>query len=72
MRKSDIEGMVISVLHGLADVIQRKRPMLFIEVDIENDDAFLGWVNKNEYAILKKLTKDTNKIRTILWWVREM
>jgi hypothetical protein len=50
MSKIDVEGMGISVLHGLADVIQRKRPMLFIEVDIENDDAFLGWVDKNEYA----------------------
>ena len=50
MSKIEVEGMEISVLHDLADVIQRKRLMLFIEVDIENDDAFLGWVDKNEYA----------------------
>ncbi len=48
--KIDVEGMEMAVLAGLAGLIARCRPVLFIEVDNQNRDAFLQWVADNNYA----------------------
>ncbi len=49
--KIDVEGMEIKVLSGLAAVIARARPWLIVEVDLENEAAFLAWVADNAYAV---------------------
>lgn len=49
--KIDVEGMEMSVLAGLPDLIARARPIFFIEVDNINRDAFLKWVADNSYAV---------------------
>lgn len=49
--KIDVEGMEMSVLAGLSDVVARARPTFFIEVDNKNRDAFLHWVTDNNYAV---------------------
>lgn len=49
--KIDVEGMEMSVLSGLTDLIDRARPTLFVEVDNKNRDAFLQWVADNNYAV---------------------
>lgn len=48
--KIDVEGMEMTVLAGLSDLIARCRPFIFIEVDNQNRDAFLQWMNDNNYA----------------------
>lgn len=49
--KIDVEGMEMSVLSGLSDVVARARPIFFVEVDNKNRDAFLQWVTDNNYAV---------------------
>lgn len=49
--KIDVEGMEIKVLSGLSGVLNRCKPMIFIEVDEENETAFADWVAQNDYAI---------------------
>lgn len=48
--KIDVEGMEMDVLAGLEETVARCRPLLFIEVDNENDDAFLAWCKARDYA----------------------
>ena len=47
--KVDVEGMELLVLAGLAQTIQRRRPKLFVEVDIVNEQDFLVWAKANGY-----------------------
>lgn len=49
--KIDVEGMEMTVLAGLHDTIVRNRPRMFIEVDNENQEAFLAWVERNGFKI---------------------
>ena len=51
--KIDVEGMEMPVLHGLAQAIKRNRPMLFVEVDNENETEFLAWAKSNKYTLVK-------------------
>lgn len=47
--KIDVEGMEMQVLRGLAQTLERCRPVLFIEVDETNRADFLAWVAANGY-----------------------
>ncbi len=49
--KIDVEGMELAVLAGLSATIARARPWLLVEVDLENEAAFLDWVTANAYAV---------------------
>lgn len=51
--KIDIEGMEMRALAGLSRTIRSHHPLLFIEVDVSNDDAFREWVSTEGYDILK-------------------
>lgn len=48
--KIDVEGMEMSVLAGLSGMLERCRPIFFVEVDNGNRADFLRWVEDNNYA----------------------
>lgn len=48
--KMDVEGMEMQALAGLRDTIARCRPLMFIEVDRANRDAFAEWMASVDYA----------------------
>ncbi|SPJ28947.1 FkbM family methyltransferase [Falsiruegeria mediterranea] len=50
--KIDVEGMEIKVLNGLKKTVARSKPVLMIEVDNENEDAFFAWVKDVGYQVL--------------------
>ena len=49
--KIDVESMELAVLAGLSATIARSRPWLQVEVDLENEAAFLDWVTAHAYAV---------------------
>ena len=52
MIKIDVEEMEMQVLAGLSGVLNRCRPVLLVEVDTVNEDAFQAWVSDNNYAMV--------------------
>jgi FkbM family methyltransferase len=51
--KIDVEGMELDVLKGAAEVINRHRPSIAVEVALSNDPAFWAWVLKNRYHCIE-------------------
>ncbi|WP_299933158.1 FkbM family methyltransferase [uncultured Pelagimonas sp.] len=47
--KIDVEGMEMEVLTGLEATVERCKPLLFIEVDDANAEAFQSWCSKRGY-----------------------
>lgn len=50
--KIDVEGMELKALSGLHGVLERCRPIIMIEVDNDNEEAFLAWVDAHGYGTL--------------------
>jgi len=48
--KIDVEGMEMRVLAGLEATIARTRPLILIEVDDENAEAFTAWCAAKAYV----------------------
>ena len=60
--KIDVEGMEMMALRGLDETIRRAKPMILIEVDQQNYDAFDDWVEKTGYDVLDTFQRyKTNK-----------
>jgi len=53
MIKIDVESMELQVLDGLSGILERCRPVLLVEVDVENDDAFEAWMDRAGYAVVR-------------------
>ena len=53
MIKIDVEGMEMQVLGGLTETVTRSRPIIFAEVDNENEPAFMDWAAQHDYAVLR-------------------
>ncbi len=51
MIKIDVEGMEMGVLGGLSKVISTHKPVLLVEVDNENEDAFMAWAKTAGYDV---------------------
>lgn len=52
MIKIDVEGMELKVLDGLSGLLERCQPILLVEVDNENEDAFMKWVKSSGYKLV--------------------
>lgn len=50
MIKIDVEAMEMDVLAGLERTISRCHPVLFVEVDQDNDAAFNTWAKAHDYS----------------------
>ena len=55
--KIDVEGMELRVLRGLRKTIGRRRPAIFIEVDVRNADAVTNWIDVHRYAIAARFKR---------------
>jgi FkbM family methyltransferase len=51
--KIDTEGLELAVLDGLSDTLSRCRPILFVEVDDRNEDAFVAFCRRTGYGIVE-------------------
>lgn len=49
MIKVDVEAMEMDVLAGLEETVRRCHPVLFVEVDQENDAVFKEWAKSHDY-----------------------
>jgi len=47
--KIDVEGMEIKVLEGLKETIRKNKPLIFIEVNRSNTEAFMKWIERENY-----------------------
>lgn len=52
--KIDVEGMELQALSGLDALIGRARPLLMVEVEAPNRDAFAAWAERNDYHLLER------------------
>ncbi len=60
--KIDVEGMEMQALQGLSGVLARCHPVMLVEVDQENYDAFDQWVAAQDYReLLVHQRYQTNK-----------
>lgn len=64
--KIDVEGMELSVLGGLSGILKRCRPIIFIEVDNQNQDRFADWVEENDYESVFNLRRSRANINHLL------
>ncbi len=51
--KIDVEGMEIKVLFGMEQTISVHRPVILIEVDEKNADAFDAWREAHDYDVVQ-------------------
>ncbi len=54
--KIDVEGMELSVLAGARRIIERSRPLIYIEITNENTLAFNAWLNQAGYRVERIFT----------------
>lgn len=57
MIKIDVEGMEMAVLAGLEGLIATHKPLLLVEVDNENEAAFMGWVERAGYEVAETVQR---------------
>lgn len=57
MIKIDTEGMELLVLRGLEGTLERCAPLVLVEVDNENEAAFLAWMAQVGYEPIKKMQR---------------
>lgn len=53
--KIDVEGMEMPCLAGMAALISRCRPLIYIEIDANNTRAFEHWCLVNRYVVRERL-----------------
>lgn len=53
--KIDVEGMEMSCLAGMTALINRCRPLIYIEIDANNTRSFEHWCLVNRYVVRERL-----------------
>lgn len=53
--KIDVEGMEMEALNGLTATIERSRPVLMVEVDHQNDEAFHAFLEQIGYRVTGRM-----------------
>ncbi|MEX1236351.1 MAG: FkbM family methyltransferase [Roseovarius sp.] len=64
--KIDVEGMEMKVLSGLGRTIAQHRPVILIEVDEENADAFEAWRGAQGYSIAQTVRHSRKNCNYVL------
>ena len=54
--KIDVEGMELAVLAGAKHVIERSKPLIYIEIANENTPAFSAWLSQSGYHVERIFT----------------
>jgi FkbM family methyltransferase len=49
--KMDVEGMEIKALRGMEKLISENRPVIFVEVDVNNQSAFMALIQNINYTV---------------------
>lgn len=57
MIKIDVEGMEMMALAGLEATITTHKPILLVEVDNENENAFFAWAAAHDYVVEKTVQR---------------
>lgn len=57
MIKIDVEGMEMQVLDGFSDTLRLHKPVLFVEVDRRNDQAFQTWLAGSGYHTVESFSR---------------
>ena len=55
--KLDVEGMEIEVLKGLGEIPRRDKPLMYIEVNNENAEAFEAWRDEQQFVSLHTIKR---------------
>ena len=55
--KLDVEGMEMQVLRGLGEIPSRDKPLMYIEVDNANADAFEEWRDAQGYVSIHRINR---------------
>lgn len=55
--KIDVEGHELNVLRGMENIIARSRPLIFIEIENANVEAFLAWMNTHRYRSIERFRR---------------
>lgn len=55
--KIDVEGMELQVLQGLAQTVDKNHPLMFVEVDNNNHDAFWNLMSSWNYQLVDSYTR---------------
>nr|WP_245216280.1 FkbM family methyltransferase [Sagittula salina] len=70
--KIDVEGIEMEVLEGMEKTIARCRPVIFIEVDNVNADAFGAWCGARDYGVHSKARRYPANLNCIVQPVETM
>ena len=66
MVKIDVEGMEMQVLRGLEKTIGRARPVLMLEIDDLNLEAFRAWIAPFDYETVEEVRRYQNNTNFVL------
>ncbi len=55
--KIDVEGMELRVLAGMKRLVAETRPLIFIEVDQENQAGFEVWLREVDYRVIEQFQR---------------
>lgn len=64
--KIDVEGMEMDVLSGARNFINAYRPIIFVEVDTKNSEAFLIWLSANNYQIREQYQRYSSNVNYLI------
>ncbi|MEX0278423.1 MAG: FkbM family methyltransferase [Ruegeria sp.] len=64
--KIDVEGMEMKVLSGFEKILERCKPIFFVEVDVENTSAFQSWCEMRSYEVSWQVQRYSTNINFLI------